>query len=357
MSDAFFCSTIWFPEPETAHTAIGMLKLSLCCRQARQVLVKRYPQTMRVYEKAWKQGVRSRLVRCNPATDMLVITNITHEHLIFPYETMPGSDFFYKIGLKMQKEGYPNDAKLFAKFRDLVSSWENLAYYYAGIPTLVTDPPRYNDETNSWSHAHLIEGDPVDFEPFKDANPRPSEYMFGHLMFTEFVPYLQSLKRLFAWPHPKYWPELRKDAIVIDDVRAIKFSKDTEMPKHVKRLIEDAKSFLKWYRKSAKDHNALFMDSDEHWAIRAKPAMRVGSFVAPDWVGSSDDTDDYFEEEQSDEDESSDEPGDDDGGHDGEEDEDEGSEDYYYEEEGDWEDYSDTDRKVEGSQEDFSDEE
>lgn len=168
MSDAFFYSTIWFPAPETAHTALGMLKLSLCCREARLVLVKRYPKTMRVYEEAWNQGVRSRLVRCNPATDMLVITNIAHEKLIFPYETMTG-DYFYKIGLKIQKEEYPNDARLFAEFRDLVSSWENLAYYYSGSPTLFTEPPKYYHETNSWSNAHLIEGDPADFEPFEDA--------------------------------------------------------------------------------------------------------------------------------------------------------------------------------------------
>lgn len=184
--------------------------------------------------------------------------------------------------------------------------------------------------------------------------------MFANPMFTEFVPYLQSLKRLVAWPHPKYWPELRKDAIVIDDVRAITFPKDTEIPKYVKNLIEDAKSFLKWYRKYARDHNALFMDSDEHWAVRTKTVTRGGSFVAPDWLGSSDDSEVCLDEDQSDEDGSSDEPGDepgdDDGDDDGEEDEDEGSEDYYEEEEN-GEDYTDTDCEVKGSDEDFSHEE
>jgi hypothetical protein len=104
MSDGYFNVTIWFPEPETAHTATAMLNLGLSCQEARQVLIKRYPKALRVYEKEWSQGVKSRLVRCNPATDMLVITRISQAQLVFPYETMPGSDYFYENGLKRQKE-------------------------------------------------------------------------------------------------------------------------------------------------------------------------------------------------------------------------------------------------------------
>lgn len=303
---------------------------------------------MRVYEEEWSQGVNSRLVRCDPTTDMLVITRINQAQLVFPYETMPGPDHFYENGLKTQKEWYPNDAKLFAEFRDLISSWENVAYYYSGVPPLVTDPPRYHDSTESWSNAHLIEGDPWDFEPFENDNPRPSSTLPSNIMFLAFVPYLQSLKRLVAWPHPKYWPELRKDAIVIDDVKDISFAKGTAMPRYVNVLVEDASSFLKYYSRDAKIHNALFMDSDEHWAVKAEPITRVGSFVAPSWIASFGDIEgpvgNHLNEEQSEKDEDGDG--------------DEGSEDYSEEEEDEEEDdYSDTDGEVEGPDEDFSEEE
>ena len=62
MSDAFFYCTIWFPKTETVHTATAMLKPSLCCREARQVLVRKYPKTMRVYQQSWRKGVKRRLV-------------------------------------------------------------------------------------------------------------------------------------------------------------------------------------------------------------------------------------------------------------------------------------------------------
>lgn len=78
------------------------------------------------------------------------------------------------------------------------------------------------------------------------------------------MPYLQSLKRLDAWPNPKYWPELRRDAIVIDDMRDISFPKGTEMPKHVKTLIQASSDFVKNYNRDLQIHNALFTDSDEH---------------------------------------------------------------------------------------------
>lgn len=144
---------------------------------------------------------------------------------------------------------------------------------------------------------------------------------------------------------------------MIDDVKDIGFPRGTEMPKHVKFLIKVAKSFLKWYRKSAKDHDDLLKDSDEHWAVKAKPVTRVGRFVAPSWVGTFDDNEARLDEEQSDEDEFGDEAGDhddDEGGDEENEDEDEGSEDYSEEEDG--KDYSGTDGEVEGSDEDFSDE-
>jgi hypothetical protein len=131
-------------------------------------------------------------------------------------------------------------------------------------------------------------------------------------MFLSFVPYLQSLKRLVAWPYPNYWPEVRRDAIVIDNVKDISFAEGEAMSRYFKVLIEDAKI-----------HNALFMDSDEHWAVKAKPVTHVESFIAPSWVASFDGIEgpvcNRLNEEQSEEDEDGDG--------------DEGSEDYSEEEE------------------------
>lgn len=112
---------------------------------------------------------------------------------------------------------------------------------------------------------------------FEDANRRPSNTLPGNIMFLSFVPYLQSLKRLVAWPYPNYWPELRKDATVIDNVKDISFAEGDAMSRYVKVLTEDAKI-----------HNALFMDSDEHSAVKAKPVTHVESFIAPSWVASFD---------------------------------------------------------------------
>lgn len=243
MSDGYFSVSIWFPDPEPTHTVAAMSRLSLSCHEARQVIVKRYPKIMRVYKEGWSPGVKSRLVRCNSAIDTLVITRIAEFQLIFAYETMPGSDYFYKTGLKTQKEWFPNDAKLFAEFRDMISSWETVAFYYSGSPTLITDPPRYHDDTETWSNAHLIEGDPWDFAPWEHVNPRPADLMHDSLMLMALVPYFTFLKRFLAWTHPKYWPELRKGAIVIDDVRNISFPEGTKMPKYVERLIEDVSGF------------------------------------------------------------------------------------------------------------------
>ena len=80
----------------------------------------------------------------------------------------------------------------------------------------------------------------MDFEPFENANPRPSDTLPDNTFFMEFVPYLLSLKRLVAWPHPKYWPELRWGLIVIDDVKDTAFPTGAKMPKYVKVLIDDA---------------------------------------------------------------------------------------------------------------------
>lgn len=62
--------------------------------------VRKYPKTMRVYQQSWRRGVKRRLVRCNPSTDILMVTSIgeeKHEHGWFKPSPLRGLEIVLRL--------------------------------------------------------------------------------------------------------------------------------------------------------------------------------------------------------------------------------------------------------------------
>ncbi|KAH6985569.1 hypothetical protein EDB80DRAFT_898777 [Ilyonectria destructans] len=251
----------------TIHACVrALLNINLACREGRHAVLSRYSKVLRVYDRYW-HGAHRRylLVRCDPARDVLLITNVPdltddHTNGAQPRESR-------ESGLRRRipdiDEYFPQDASLFASFRDIVSSFKHVAFLYGGyrshVPRRLGTPPR--DDELVWRQGR---GD----------TPRSDHFRYLLLFF-------ESLRTVYIWPELQYWQDVHKDAIRVDDVTSLVIP-DSGDRSDLNGIAEEVQDGHKDYARIHNSHNA---DGHEHWVPKAKPLLgRVGCYAAAAWL-------------------------------------------------------------------------
>jgi len=106
--------------------------LSLVCTESHSVVLLRYPETMTIYRKTWYPDVEShqrRQVRCNPATDTLLVKAVPS----YPSEQRhpslslndPGDLYHQDL-----EKWFPQNADIFASFRYIISRFQHVVFSF-----------------------------------------------------------------------------------------------------------------------------------------------------------------------------------------------------------------------------------
>ncbi|KAK8056017.1 hypothetical protein PG993_001244 [Apiospora rasikravindrae] len=284
MADGFFAVSKDDEDPEDDATVSKALLRSLgsVCRESRDAVVRAYPETLRVYahwdpRSAAHDGWglcrrRSRLVRCNPATDILVITSVPEYSSLHPADD--GWDQRLRIDPNYARiaRQFPHDPDAFRHFRRIISSFQHVSLDYVGSRAGVLDGGNSDWGADETYDSHGGGGH----------YRQPEEEVFSGSETVHLLFWFESLRQLSLWPNPKWWPEvLFWDRVWVDDVG--KLSSDYEELGDALDLSSDYGR----YARVQQDHAAA--DEHGHWVARPKPLppSKMGCYVPSAWLKGS----------------------------------------------------------------------
>ncbi|KAH8204932.1 hypothetical protein TruAng_000971 [Truncatella angustata] len=221
MSDGYFWTS---SEPEDKTFRIAFLSLQLVCQESRDAVLGSHRY--------------SRLLRCNPAADLLLIKAASLRSSLHMHPEQPTTPVEIRQQ-KMLDQGFPQDVNLFWYFRELVSS-----FHHVGI---LCGYELDNDESYE-----VTDG---------------AEYT---MLLGCFV----SLKRLYLWANPKNrYHRLPKGRMKVGNIR--------DPRPDYKHFGDIAEGVLYEYNKDAAIQNNHFADHDEHWVPRPKRLETIGFYAEP----------------------------------------------------------------------------
>ncbi|CAG9983263.1 unnamed protein product [Clonostachys byssicola] len=256
MTDGYFALTPDFPEVSVAFRAL-LLNLQLACRDACKVFRKQYSAAMRVYEEKWRPGVRFRILRCDPANDVLVVMNANSE---LDTHVPPGEEQHVPSNistLETQERNFPQDREQFENFRRVLSSFKNAAFRYVDehlLRTLSFDPP----------------------PPGGSLSPVPSHDL--EILSL----YMESRENFYLWVDPDSFPEvLIHGRQRIEDLAMFR---DQESGNAVV-MYHDAMAVLNSYMASAKAARRQYIATADHWMPMPRDIEKVGCYIPASWVG------------------------------------------------------------------------
>lgn len=265
MSDGYFASTDLVSGPEESESSLAMTGLSLACRESRTAVIEMYPKVLRVYQGPWHPDAKSRLVRCCPETDMLVIyavpdASLSHTH----YPSLLDERRWRSLN-ESQMAKFPYSDKQFAVFKELVSCFQHVAIF---------------------SGLELV---PVGSQDMLDSEDEEERYTFGapgtdlirsHDMAALLV-YFTSLKHLYFWLDPVYYANAWDDAIRVSNAEDLKFDEEPDV-EHLQYMVED---FIHMYNDRVQvEKNHRPEADDTHWVSQPKPLERVGCLCPASWL-------------------------------------------------------------------------
>jgi hypothetical protein len=110
----------------------GLRTLSLVCTESHSVVLLRYPETMTIYRKMWYPDAEShqrRQVRCNPATDTLLVKAVPGypSQQRHPSLSLNDPGDLYHEDLK---KWFPQNADIFTSFRYILSSFRHVVFSF-----------------------------------------------------------------------------------------------------------------------------------------------------------------------------------------------------------------------------------
>lgn len=132
----------------------------------------------------------SRVVHCDPTTDVLVIMGLPNYSRLygFPEDENAPLD---EDEVDWRSSRFPRNAGLFARFRDVLSSFRRVAFLY-----------NVREVVQIYDLEELVNS--TDFQS---------------LLF-----FLESLEHLYVWPG-LYWPEAHdKNRVILEDARCVRVS-------------------------------------------------------------------------------------------------------------------------------------
>ncbi|UKZ61286.1 uncharacterized protein TrAtP1_002553 [Trichoderma atroviride] len=272
MSDGYFASTDLVSGPENSESSSAMASLSLACRESRMAVLGLYPKALRVYQGPWHPGAKSRLVRCRPETDMLVIyavpdMSLSHTH----YPSLLSEESWHILNESKMKR-FPYNRKQFAVFKEMVSCFQHVAIF----SRLCGGGETFPREPQSWQGS----GDSGDwYESF--GNAVPGIDLFGSNDMKVLLLFFTSLKHLYFWLDPVCYANAWDDAIRVSNAKDLK--KDEEPD--VEHLQDKAEHFIAMYNERVQvENNHRPVADDTHWISQLKPLERVGCLCPASWL-------------------------------------------------------------------------
>ncbi|KAK8138353.1 hypothetical protein PG984_001733 [Apiospora sp. TS-2023a] len=266
MADGFCAVAEGDEDPEDDIVSRSLLRsLGSACRESRDIVTRAYPETLRVWEyvdpvSAARGGWdhcrrRSRQIRCNPATDILVITSMPDYSSLHPADDGPNHG---KTRLAKQ---FPRDPEAFRHFRKIISSFQRVGLDYIG--SRADDLDDDNDSGDG------------DYE--SDGGQRSPEEVIRAPDTVFLLFWFESLRQLSLWPNPRWWPEvLDGDRIWVDDVLLL----------HLDYVeLSDPLMILEDYRHYARvQHDHAAAGEHLHWVARPRPLPKMEYYVPSDWL-------------------------------------------------------------------------
>ncbi|PNP43564.1 hypothetical protein TGAMA5MH_04536 [Trichoderma gamsii] len=272
MSDGYFASTDLVSGPEESESSLAMASLSLACRESRTVVIEMYPQVLRVYQGPWHSAAKSRLVRCSPETDMLVIyavPDMSLNHTYFP--SLTSEEYWRHTNESMMKK-FPYSDKQFAAFRELVSCFQNVAIFsrLLGGGEMFPVVSQGSEDSQDWEDGRE-----------RYTNKVPGIDLFNSGDMTVLLLYFTSLKHLYFWLDPVCYANAWDDPIRVSNARDLKPDEEPDV-KHLQNNVYEFIGMYNEYVQIEKDHRPV---ADEtHWVSQPKPLERVGCLCPASWL-------------------------------------------------------------------------
>ncbi|RSL98708.1 hypothetical protein CDV31_012493 [Fusarium ambrosium] len=229
--------------PEDPKRRANVRNIGLSCREARSMVVSRYPETLTVYRGSYLQGSGTRHIRCDPASDVLVITKMP-VHNSHPHPS-PGGNPLVILEENALSMRYPRDSSLFTEFRRMLSSFQHVAFLHQG---------------------HRRRSFPLDLARSED---------FISLLF-----YFESMQSLYLWPDPELWPDVYENVVEVETIEDLRIL-DYEPRWDIENTAED---IMNKYKVRAETQNAHFVEGEEHWIPQPKPLEKIGCYAAAAWI-------------------------------------------------------------------------
>lgn len=252
MSDGYFACTDLVSSPEDTDSSSAMAFLSLACHESRKTVLELYPKALKVYQGPWHPGAKSRLVRCRPESDVLVIyavpdVSMSHTH----YASLVSEEQWRAINERQMKQ-FPYSNSQFAMFREMVSCFQHVAIY-----------------------SRLCGGGEI-----SDLGEIVGTDLFGSNDMMALLLFFTSLKHLYFWIDPICYPNAWDDAIPASNVEDLKSDEEPD----VKFMKHMCGGFIYWYNERAVEKMKYFVADDIHWVPQPKLLERIGCYCPPSWL-------------------------------------------------------------------------
>ncbi|GFP60297.1 hypothetical protein TASIC1_0017005900 [Trichoderma asperellum] len=260
MSDGYFATTDLVSSPEDSESSSAMSSLSLASRESRMTVLELYPKVFKVYQGPWHPGAKSRLVRCRPETDMLVIYAVPDVSLSHTrYETLT-SDEHWRAQNESRMQRFPYNNRDFAAFKEMVSCFQNVAIF-----------------------SRLMGGGEMfpQGSQESDANIVPGIDLFNSTDMMALLLFFKSLKSLYFWLDPVCYANAWDDAIRVSNVEDLKSDEEPDVV-HMKATVRD---FIYRYNEDVEvEKNHSVVADNTHWIPQPKLLERVGCLCPASWL-------------------------------------------------------------------------
>ncbi|KAM0518876.1 hypothetical protein ACHAPE_003866 [Trichoderma viride] len=256
MVDGYFSSPKMLPSAEDAISPAALAGLSLACRESRTAVLELYPKVLRILKRRWNEldtVTESRLVRCRPETDVLVIYPVPETLRL----SHPSEDRWRDLNEAKMRE-FPDNERRFSAFKEIVSSFQHVAICVS------EQFPEFDGEIRQTQ----ISGD---FWP--QHRIWPDNDTVARLLF------FKSLRHLYIWVDPFSWPyESWRDGARSNNVEDIESTmQGAEM------LRRENLGFLNDYNDAVKAQNTHSVADDTHWVPQPKPLEHIGYCFPESW--------------------------------------------------------------------------
>ncbi|KAL7907584.1 hypothetical protein GGI35DRAFT_454428 [Trichoderma velutinum] len=273
MADGYFASTDKASSPEDSYSASAIMSLSLACRESRAVVLELYSKALRVYQGSWHQDVKSRLVRCRPERDVLVIYAVPD--LSLGHQILEGltTEHYWQLQKEAVMKKFPCSDGQFTTFKEIISCFQNVAIF-----------TRMGRELEI-QRQDLPEAD-VDGIAGIDLNSTDLQALL--YFFT-------SLKHIYLWLDPVCWPDVWENAVRVDDVENLQTAREASTAQNASRTLRKrwfearnmqdvSRDFLQSYNEGVEVQNNHFVIEGADWVPRAKPLERIGCYCPTSWL-------------------------------------------------------------------------